>query len=294
MRNMSTSDPRTRMSRRRREVRRRQWLDAASFLCLLATLLLIFAAGIFDIRGERAPRPLQAALPASPAQAAAPPLMETPTLTSTTIPMATLAPSMTPEPTATETPVPTPTATPIPLKVAIIAGHRNNDSGAVCERGPYAGLHEVHVTTKVTEKLVRRLEARGYEVLDLDEFDPRLVGLVADTLISIHADSCVDWPGATGFKTARAINSAIPDIEDQLVKCVTDEYGRATRLPRHDGSITHNMTLYHAFRKAAPATPAMIIELGFLHHDHHVLTARQDVMVEALVQGIECFLGRRS
>jgi N-acetylmuramoyl-L-alanine amidase len=290
---MSTSDPRTRVRRRRREVRRRQWLDAASFLCLLATLLLIFASGIFDIRGERTPRPLQAALIASPTQAADPPVIETATVTVTSIPTATLAPSVTPEPTATETPVPTATATPVPLKVAIIAGHRNNDSGAVCERGPYAGLHEVHVTTAVTTKLVGLLEARGYEVLDLDEFDPRLIGLIADTLISIHADSCVDWPGATGFKTARAINSAIPEIEDQLVKCVTDEYGKATGLPRHDGSITHNMTLYHAFRKAAPSTPAMIIELGFLHHDHQILTARQDMMAEALARGVECFLDRR-
>ncbi len=203
-----------------------------------------------------------------------------------------LLPSATPTPipTVTATPLPTLTPTAVPRTIALIAGHRNNDSGAICESGPYAGLWEVHVTTDVAERLARLLTAKGYNVLDLDEYDARLPGLQAAVMLSLHADSCVDWEGATGYKSARADASAIPDIEDRLVACLDEHYSRATRLPQHPGSITHNMTAYHAFRQVAPTTPAAILELGFLYHDHEVLTQKQDVMAEALLLGIECFL----
>ncbi len=138
--------------------------------------------------------------------------------------------------------------------------------------------------------VMRLLEGKGYRVLDLDEFDERLTGLQADALLSMHVDSCVDWEGTSGYKVARADNSSIPEIEDKFVACVTDEYGDATALPSHETSITHDMTLYHAFRKIDFNTPAVIIELGFLYHDHETLTQRQEVIAEGLARGITCFM----
>jgi N-acetylmuramoyl-L-alanine amidase len=305
-----TSARRTRPPRKGTAPARYRLLDTLSLAALLAAVLLIVATGLFNVRGLREPRPLgglpevQATPPPeAPLVVAATegiPTVLAPTMTAEPSPTP-LPPTGTPESTATPLPPtitpslsatlpPTFTATPGPPTVALVAGHRNNDSGAVCESGPYEGLQEVQITTDVTARLKQMLEARGYEVVDLDEFDSRLNGLEADALLSIHVDSCVDWEGTTGFKVARASNSAIPDIEDEFVACMSDEYGAATGLRIHHGSITHNMTLYHAFRRVAPTTPGVIIELGFLYHDHDLLTRREEVLTEGLFRGVECFL----
>jgi len=158
-------------------------------------------------------------------------------------------------------------------RIGIIAGHWQNDSGAICED---TGLQEVDIALSVSRKVVERLRRAGYEVDLLAEFDPRLNGYQADALVSVHVDSCVTFEGATGFKVARAATSVIPDIEDRLVACLYDAYERVTTLPRHPGSITHNMTGYHAFYRIHPQTPAAIIELGFLYYDREMLVNEQE------------------
>ena len=50
------------------------------------------------------------------------------------------------------------------------------------------------------------------------------------------------------------------------------------------------MTDYHAFRKLAPGTQALIIEIGFLNLDRQLLTDGSDKVVEGLANGISCFL----
>jgi len=173
-----------------------------------------------------------------------------------------------------------------PLKgkqIGLIAGHSGNDSGAVCPDG----LREVDINLAVALRTAERLRRTGAQVDVLDEFDNRLVNYRSDVLVSIHSDSCVN---ASGFKIAHAASSAIPEIEDRLATCLYQAYGEATGLPRHDGSITVNMTQYHAFRVIAPETPAVIIELGFLGGDRHILTREQDRLAEGLTQGIICFL----
>ena len=301
--NTSTSAPPTRKRRGAGAITPRRWLDGLSLLALGSALLLIFVSGLTQ---ARPPRPFasaaRAAAPASPSatvEGRAPlAVAATPVPVSATVqPTLSPAPSSTPPlPTLTPTPVPTLTETataiptPTPRLIALIAGHRNNDSGAICESGPHQGLWEVHVTTDVTARLKRLLEAKGYQVMDLDEFDSRLHGLEADALLSLHADSCVEWEGASGYKAARYSLSAIPETEDRLLGCVERHYSRATKLSQHPSTITHNMTNYHAFRKVAQDTPAVIIELGFLFHDYELLTEREDVMAEGLMLGLECFL----
>lgn len=167
--------------------------------------------------------------------------------------------------------------------IGLVAGHSGNDSGAVCPDG----LREVDVNRAVALRTAERLRRAGAQVDVLDEFDNRLVNYRADALVSIHSDSCIS---ATGFKVAHALASAIPEIESRLVACLYQAYGETTGLPRHDGSITVDMTQYHAFRVIAPETPAAIIELGFLGGDRPMLTREQDRLAEGIAQGIVCFL----
>lgn len=299
---MSTNTP---LRRRRKRIPSQNWLDWAAMLALVASFLLLVMA-LTQLK-----HPLDRAQPSADAMI----VMTLPTPNSVVAQLEIMTPvqvagvgqpTVTPIYQATATPTVINTSTLVPVAtttfsaspqsdgtsktVAILAGHRNNDSGAICEIAPYEGLQEVDVTTEVSAHLVRILTEAGYTVLDLDEFDSRINGLVADAFVSIHADSCVDWEGTTGYKAARVHNSFIPEIEDYFIYCVEKEYGALTGLSTHPGSITHSMTSYHAFRKVHVYTPAIIMEIGFLYHDHDLLTQQPELVAEGIKRGIACFL----
>ncbi len=199
------------------------------------------------------------------------------------------APTRTPAPTRTRTITPTPIQPPI----ALVAGHSGGiDPGAFCPDG----LREVDITTDVSRRAKTILESRGYRVDILAEFDERLNATKRDyaprAFLAIHADSCVYY--ATGYKVARAENSAIPQEDDRLVRCVSTAYAAATQLAFHEGSITRDMTHYHALDKIDPKSPGAIIELGFLGSDHDILKNRRDLLAQALSDGIDNFLRGRA
>jgi N-acetylmuramoyl-L-alanine amidase len=172
---------------------------------------------------------------------------------------------------------------PSPWQVALIAGHRGYDTGAVCADG----LQEVLITTAVAERTAAYLRRRGADVMVLDEYDPRLNGLEVAALVSIHADSCINL---TGFKVAGPAITVIPEADRRLVRCLETAYARASGLPRHPQTITRDMTEYHAFQRVAPSTPGAIIELGFLGGDREWLRGGQDAMARGVAEGILCFL----
>jgi N-acetylmuramoyl-L-alanine amidase len=210
-----------------------------------------------------------------------------PTLLSTAHPQGT-------GPAAEASRTPMPTITPggepiVPRRVGILAGHHGpeGDPGAVCPDG----LREVDVNLEVALRVVAALQARGHHVDLLGEYDERLDGYQADAFLSIHSDAC-DIADATGFKVARAADSAIPSIEDDLVACLYSQYERVTGLPRHDASITPDMHGYHAFLQIAPLTPGAIIEIGFLSGDREMLVQRPGLASQGIVSGLVCFLER--
>ncbi len=171
--------------------------------------------------------------------------------------------------------------------VGIVSGHKGYDPGAACDDG----LTEAVINYSVAVEVVDLLNRRGIQTDLLNEFDDRLKGYKADALVSIHADSC-NVAGASGFKVARVTDSAIPQAEDHLVACLNQEYGRYTGLPQHPGSITDNMTDYHAFREIDAQTPGAIIEIGFLLDDRVILETKPKIIARGIAAGIICFLGQ--
>lgn len=200
-------------------------------------------------------------------------------------PIQTILPTFIPIPTST----PPPTPTPLPPLVALVAGHSGGeDPGAIC----LDGLREVEITTEVAQRARQMLELRGYRVDILAEFDPRLNASKRDysprAFLAIHADSCVYY--ASGYKVARAANSASPQEDDRLVRCVTSSYAVASQLPFHEGSITTDMTHYHGLMKIDPKSPGAIIELGFLGSDRATLVNKREQLALGIANGIERFL----
>lgn len=176
--------------------------------------------------------------------------------------------------------------TPGPLHIAIIAGHMNHDSGAVCEDG----LTEADVNLKAAHSVVASLQARGIPAEVFSEFDPRLEAYSGTALVSIHADSC-DYINdlATGFK----ISGSPHTDSSELSVCMENEYQSITGLPYHANTITDDMRNYHAFREIGPGVPAIIIEIGFMNLDRELLTTDADVPAQGIVNGIVCFLATR-
>lgn len=170
-----------------------------------------------------------------------------------------------------------------PVRIGLIVGHLDSDSGTVCEDG----LTEVDVTTDIVERLVAILAEAGVTSELLTEFDPRLAGYDATALVSVHADSC-QYVGehATGFKIA---SSPFTD-SSALEECIESAYQAETGLAYHANTITPHMTDYHAFRKIAPGVPAVIIEVGFMNRDRALLTEGADRPASGLAKGIICYL----
>jgi N-acetylmuramoyl-L-alanine amidase len=182
--------------------------------------------------------------------------------------------------------VPTPQK---PVRIGVVSGHwgNGNDPGAVCPDG----TNEHDVNLKISSLVRQKLEAQGYNIDLLQEFDPRLDGYKAALLLSIHNDTCnVIDDQATGFKVAASEYSLDKKLTSRLSACIIDRYGHATGLTYRSGNVTVDMTDYHAFSAIDPSTPAAIIEAGFLNLDRSLLVDHPDVVADGIVAGVLCFV----
>jgi N-acetylmuramoyl-L-alanine amidase len=182
------------------------------------------------------------------------------------------------------------------LRIGIVAGHSGNDSGAVCvDASGKVTLTEADVNLKIAELVQKKLVDRGFQVDLLQEFDPRLNGYRAVAIVSIHNDSCEYVNDeATGFKVAAALDTRDTNRAGRLSACLEDRYQRATGMRFHPGSITSDMTGYHAFSEIDPNTIAAIIETGFLNLDQEILTQHTDQVADGVVDGIMCFVNNEN
>jgi N-acetylmuramoyl-L-alanine amidase len=188
-------------------------------------------------------------------------------------------------------PTAVPSPTPALPKIGIVAGHSGpqNDSGTVCPDG----LTEVAVNMDIATRVKAGLEANGFQVDLLSEFDLRLENYQALAVVSIHNDSCAFIeadPPATGFKVAGAVNGGAPERSKRLVACLIDRYPKQTGL-RHDITrVTVDMTQYHTYSEVAASTPVAIIETGFLNLDRQILTQEPYRVAQGVIDGILCFV----
>jgi len=201
---------------------------------------------------------------------------------------AVLATSAGPQSTATALPV-VATLEPSKPKIGIVAGHNGpqGDPGAVCPNG----VTEAMVNHDIASRVQAGLEANGFAVDLLDEFDSRLEGYQALAVVSIHNDSCAYINEfATGYKVAGALDTGAPDEATRLVACLTDRYAARTGLSFHANTITSDMTSYHTFYEVNAATPIAIIETGFLNLDYKLLTEEPQRVAQGVIEGILCYV----
>jgi len=189
-----------------------------------------------------------------------------------------------------------------PLRVGIQAGHwkaselpdelaaLRGSGGAVGD-----GWREVDVNLDVASRVAAILAQAGIQVDLLPSTIP--IDYKADAFVAIHADANGD-SGLSGYKLARAVWSSIPAKDDDLIAAISGEYQSATGLKLEPHTITQNMLRYYAFNhrlqhSVDPATPAVILEMGFLTNadDRALLTQQPDRVAQGIAAGILKFLG---
>lgn len=176
------------------------------------------------------------------------------------------------------------------LRIGIISGHWGSDSGTVCANGVTENEVNLGIATIVQQQLNAQ---RKYQVDLLQENDPRLNGYKGVLLVSIHNDSCViSNELTTGFKIAPSPYGKNPERAQRFADCMYDRYQKETNLPYHPGSITPDMTDYHAFREIDVNTTGLIIETGFLSNpvDYELLTQHPEKVATGVANGILCYL----
>ena len=198
------------------------------------------------------------------------------------------------------TPVPAMVTTPIPTpnflrRIGIVSGHYGKtpddylapvDPGAICPDG----LTENEINFDVATRVVVQLRDAGYTVDLLEEWDNRLGDYQADLLLSLHSNDCSDYGEfVSGFLVSQAQSRPTGGPDERLVNCIAFKYGELTGLEQRFG-LTRDMTDYHIFRSISPTTPGAILEMGFMKDDREILTTQPDLLAQAIVEGITCYL----
>lgn len=205
----------------------------------------------------------------------------------------------------TAAPPAAPTGGAEPFHVGIQAGHwkaaehapelaaLRTSTGAVVD-----GVEEWRVNLDIAQRVVAKLTALGVAADLLPASVPP--HYQADAFVALHGDSNPKNPQLSGYKLARASESAIPETDDALLAAISRQFALATGL-KVDSLVTDRMTSYYAFNNrryehaVAPGTPAVILEMGFLTNsaDRQLLTNEPDRVAAGIAQGIEDFLERR-
>jgi N-acetylmuramoyl-L-alanine amidase len=188
-----------------------------------------------------------------------------------------------------------------PWHVGIQAGHwqidqlpdeqyrLRGDTGA-----QWRTLTEAGVNMEIAGRVVRQLREAGVTADLLPATVPP--GYDADAFVAIHADdgagtSVSGWKVATPWRSSEASRRLRDDI--------ARTYSEATGLPEDRYGVSYNMRGYYAFswtryeHAAAPTTPAVIIETGFLTSavDRLVIVGDPERAARGISAGIIVFLG---
>ncbi len=179
-------------------------------------------------------------------------------------------------------------AAPLTVKprIGLISGHWGNDPGFICSDG----LTEEQVNLEIAQRLSELLQKEGFDVRLFKEFDPNLKGFSGVALISIHNDTC-DFldDQSTGFKIAPVSGQEPSPQTERLEACLVGRYQERSGLKHIEHRVTRDMSEYHPLDEIDPATPAVVVETGFLNLDREILLQQPGELAKGLSDGIICY-----
>lgn len=161
-----------------------------------------------------------------------------------------------------------------------------SSTGAVHE-----AVQEVDLNLDVATRTVTYLVSRGIPA----ELVPAVVppGYRAEALVSLHAD-WASQPRRRGWKTSPPWRPSPASLD--LESSLRSSFQKA-QFPEDRGGVTVNMRGYYGFNHryyshaAAPETPAVLVEMGFLTNDldRMLMTDGAQSLAEVIGRGVEEF-----
>lgn len=175
------------------------------------------------------------------------------------------------------------------IHIGILAGHWQNSPGEVCADG----RTEHDVNYGIAYQLELQLEGQGYKVDFFPEFDERLFNYDESMLIAIYSGSCAENPyPPSGFRIGTSLTAENLEQVNNLSVCLAEIYQEQTGLPFSYDVIDPDHASYHIFRDVSSRTPAIRFEIGTLSTDHDLIFNQSGKVVQALVDGITCYLNQ--
>jgi N-acetylmuramoyl-L-alanine amidase len=208
------------------------------------------------------------------------------------------SPAQATPPPAQAGPTPPPTLVPPGKRVGLQVGHWQAGS-LPDEQGhlrlnngqSFNGVNERDLNRALVSAIAAKLTAQGFRVDILPATVP--VGYTADAFIAIHCDFASD-PAIRGYKVGLPWRASVASL---ALRDALDRTFAQTEQPFHN-AVNSTMRGYYAFNylrydhAITPATPAVIIEAGFITNplDFTLLTAGQAELAETISAGISDFL----
>ncbi|HET6451451.1 MAG TPA: N-acetylmuramoyl-L-alanine amidase [Spirochaetia bacterium] len=157
----------------------------------------------------------------------------------------------------------------------------------------WGAIREADVDLRIARLVVEMLGREGVQAELLPATVPAAYS--ADAFVAVHAEGAPPT-GRSGWKVAEAWFAS--DASRLLRADVAGAYGQITGLPEDRYGVTKDMRDYFAFdwtrfsHAVAPATPAVIVETGFLGApmDRRTIVEHPEVAAAAIAFGIVQFL----
>lgn len=174
--------------------------------------------------------------------------------------------------------------------IGILPGHYGFDSGYQC--GPeYNFVKESDVNLRLGIMVRDYLEAQGYTVDFLHEYDPELSNYTALALVSIHANPCdSDDSSLTGFNITTGGQNTYPSESKRLNDCLAYHYGQNSELNYLGENYDPEEEFLNSFDAVNNYTTISVIHTGYLGNDYRTISEKTNSLAKGIADGIICYV----
>lgn len=174
--------------------------------------------------------------------------------------------------------------------IGIIPGHYGFDSGYQCG-AEFNFVKESDVNLRLAVMVRDYLEANGYSVDFLHEFDPALSNYTALALVSIHSNTCSTADTKlSGFNVTTGGQNTYPSESKRLNDCLTYHYAQNSELDFLGENYSPEEESLYTFDAVNNYTTISVIHTGYLGNDYRTLSEKTNSLAKGIADGIICYV----
>ena len=173
--------------------------------------------------------------------------------------------------------------------IGILPGHYGYDSGYQCG-AEYNFVKEVDVDLRLAVMVRDYLEAQGYTVDFLHEFDPALTNYTALALVSLHTNSCDTTKAQTGFNITTGGQNTYPSESKRLNDCLTFYFAQNSGLDFLGENYIPGEEALYSFDNVNNYTTISVIHTGYLGNDYRTISEKTNSLAKGIADGIICYV----